>query len=286
MAGLAVVAAGCTPTALVPGSSPDNGQANQPERVASSAATAPRMATPARVGPTPASSPREGQHPSGSPYTARSHGYDASYPQCADPHPPLASTFAIFGVNAGKAFTRSGCLGDQWRGARPLSRRGVYLNSGYNPANLAFTGDGCKKLSRTLRGSTLELDAYAIGCAEGVHSWTVMGQEGVGQPMVCWVDVERVNSWDEQDLNLNRFALQGLFDQLAAKGCRPGVYSTYAEWAEITGSWHTSSVAGDWVALARPDEACSLPGFTGAPVWLVQELATWAQADYDSDWSC
>ena len=192
----------------------------------------------------------------------------------------------MVGVNGGKAFTRNSCLGDQWRGARPLDHRGVYLNSGYNTANLAFVGDGCKKLSLAVMGPPAARDAYAIGCGEGVHSWTVMGQEGVARPSICWVDVERVNSWDETDLNLNRYALQGLFDQLRRDGCRVGVYSTYAEWAEITGNWRTPSVAGNWVALARPDEACGQPGFSGAPVWLVQELATWEQADYDSDWAC
>jgi hypothetical protein len=283
-----VVALGvaCSPAAVITSSSPAEVRANQPARIASSAATAPRVATPARVGPTPASAPRQDQHPSGSPYAAGAHGYDASYPQCPDQHPPEDSRFAVVGVNAGKAFTRNDCLGELWRGARPPDRRAVYMNSGYNPDNLIYVADGCKKVSRTLQGSTAELDAYAIGCGEGVHSLALMSQDRVGQPLVCWVDVERSNSWDEQDLNLNRFALQGLFDQLAAHGCRVGVYSTYTEWEEITGNWLTSAVAGDWVALARPDEACGLMGFSGAPVWIVQELATWDQADYDSDYAC
>jgi hypothetical protein len=282
-----VLGAACSPGALVSGASaPADVQANQPARVASGAATAPRLATPARVGPTPASGPRDGQHHPSSPYAARSHGYDASYPQCADPRPPADSTFAVLGVNGGKAFTRNGCLGDLWTAARATQRRAVYLNSGYNPDNLVYVGDGCKKVSRTLQGSKAELDAYAIGCGEGVHSLSVMSQNSIPQPLVCWVDVERGNSWDEQDLNLNRFALQGLFDQLAGHGCRVGVYSTYAEWEEITGNWRTPAVAGNWVALANPEEACSLVGFTGAPVWIVQELATWPEANYDSDYSC
>ncbi len=277
---------GCSPAAVIPGSSGDSFEVNQPARIASGAATEARVASPARVGPTPASAPREGQHPNGSPYAARSHGYDASYPQCDDPHPPDGAAFGIMGVNGGKAFTRNGCLGELWSAARPPERRAVYLNSGYNPANLAFVGDGCKQLARRLTASKAERDAYAIGCGEAVHSFAVMGQNRVSKPLVCWVDVERVNSWDEQDLNLNRFALQGEFDQVTGRGCKLGVYSTYAEWSEITGGWRTSMVAGDWVALARPDEACALPGFTGAPVWLVQEIATWPQADYDSDYAC
>lgn len=257
-----------------------------PDRVASAAATAPRLASPARVGPTPASPPRLGQHPPGSPYVARTHGYDASYPQCDDTHPPVSADFAIIGVNAGKGFTRSGCLGQQWRGARPRERRAVYLNSGYNPDNAKFVGDDCRHRASLTSAASPERTAYAIGCQEGVQSFAVMGQEAVSRPLLCWIDVERVNSWDEQDLDLNRFALQGLFDLVHDRGCRVGVYSTYAEWEEITGNWITASVEGDWVALARPDEACGGRGFTGGPVWLVQELALWDGADYDSDWAC
>lgn len=264
----------------------DSVHVNTPVRVATGAATAPRLASPARVGPTPASAPRSGQHPAGSPYAARSHGYDASYPQCVDPHPPLAAAFAIVGVNGGKALTRNGCLHELWIAARPGQPRAVYLNSGYNPDNAQYVGDSCHRRGERSDGSGPERTAYAIGCQEGVHSLAVMGQESVPRPGVCWVDVERYNSWDEVDLNLNRFALQGLFDLLHDQGCTVGVYSTYAEWQEITGNWVTPSVDGDWVALARPDEACGLRGFTGAKVWLVQELALWAQADYDSDWAC
>ena len=279
---MVAVAAACSPV-------PESGQAihvTTPSRVASGAATAPRLASPARVGPTPASAPRSGQHPAGSPYAARSHGYDASYPQCADPHPPESASFAIVGVNGGKAFTRNGCLGDLWRAVRHGQPGSVYLNSGYNPDNAAFVGDSCHRRGSRLDASSSERTAYAIGCQEAVHSFTVLAQESVPRPSLCWVDVERSNSWDEADLNLNRFALQGLFDVLHDQGCAVGVYSTYAEWEEITGNWVTPSVDGDWVALARPDEACGLRGFSGARVWLVQELALWPQADYDSDWAC
>lgn len=239
------------------------------------------------MGPTPASAPRPGQHPAGSPYAAGTHGYDASYPQCVDPHFPLAAAFAIVGINGGKAFTRNECAGQQWRSAIPDDRRAVYLNSGYNPDNARYVDDACRRRGATLpRSDDVERTAYAIGCGEASQSFRVMAEAGIARPLVCWVDVERYNSWDEANLDLNRFALQGLFDEVARHGCRVGVYSTYAEWEEITGNWRTAAVAGDWVALARPDEACAGRGFSGAAVWLVQELATWRQADYDSNWAC
>ena len=256
-----------------------------PERLAGQATPA-RAASPARVGSTPAPAPRPAQHPAGSPYPARSHGYDPSYPQCVDPHFPVSAAFAIVGVNGGKAFTRNECAGQQWRSAIPDDRRAVYLNSGYNPDNERFVDGPCRRRGEALRAAPEERTAYAIGCAEASHSLRVMAEAGIARPLVCWVDVERYNSWDEVNLDLNRFALQGLFDLLAGRGCRVGVYSTYAEWEEITGNWRTAAVAGNWVALARPDEACGGRGFSGAPVWLVQELATWRQADYDSNWAC
>ena len=43
----------------------------------------------------------------------------------------------------------------------------------------------------------------------------------------------------------------------------------------------------NWVAAPTPEAACGSPGFSGAPVWLVQESAVWPPpSGYDSDWAC
>jgi len=280
---VALAAAGCSlggapgSTVIVSPASPDT--------------TPPTGASPARTDepspapPQPASTPRPGAHPAGSPYPAQSHGYDISYPQCADAAGPAGAGYAIVGVNGGKAFTRNSCLFDEW--TRTQEPRSVYFNSGYNPENYKFADQRCRDLGARLGGSTpAQREAYAIGCAEASYSYVVMGQDRVSQPQMCWVDVESSNSWDELDLNLNRYSLQGMFDQLVGHGCKVGVYAQYKEWRALTGDWHTRSVAADWVSLAVPYEACGLSGFSGGPVWLVQELATWPDVPVDSDWAC
>ncbi|HEX6350365.1 MAG TPA: hypothetical protein VF160_13365 [Candidatus Dormibacteraeota bacterium] len=249
------------------------------------AASSARSPDPSPAPPHPASTPRPGGHPAGSRYPAQAHGYDISYPQCADAAGPAGAAFAIVGVNGGRAFTRNSCLFDEW--SRTKEPRSVYLNSGYNPDNYQFVEQPCRDLAERLGGSTpAARQAYAIGCAEVSYSYVVMAQDKVSGPQMCWVDVEAANSWDELDLNLNRDALQGMFDQLVGHGCRVGVYAQFKEWRAITGDWRTPSVAADWVSLAVPYEACARAGFSGGPVWLVQELATWPDVPVDSDWAC
>ena len=244
-----------------------------------------RTHNPAPAPPHPASTPRSKTHPTSSRYPAQAHGYDVSYPQCATPGAPAGAQFAVVGVNGGKAFSRNPCLSDEWSHAH--EPRSVYLNSGYNPENYRFADQLCRDLGDRLGGATpAEREAYAIGCAEATYSYEVMEQERVAGAQICWVDVESSNSWDELDVNLNRHALQGLFDQLVGHGCKVGVYAQYKEWRALTGDWHTASVAADWVSLAVPAEACGLTGFTGGPVWLVQELAPWPDVPVASDWAC
>jgi hypothetical protein len=242
---------------------------------------------PSPAPPHPASTPRPGAHPAGSRYAAGAHGYDLSYPQCASGEAaPAGAQFGIVGVNGGKAFSRNSCLYVQW--GQLASPRSIYLNSGYNPDNYdLFPVPTCRDVAAKLAQVTdVQRSAYAIGCAEAEFSYVVMGQDGISRPDVCWVDVESANSWDEVDLNLNRFALQGLFDQLAGHGCPIGIYASFKEWRQITGGWRPAAVSGDWVSNAVPLEACGGRGFTGAPVWLVQELATWPDVPVDSDWAC
>lgn len=257
-----------------------------PERTPPSPSSEART-DPAPAPPHPASTPRPGSHPTGSRYTAGAHGYDLSYPQCPTGETaPAGAQFGIVGVNGGKAFSRNPCLYVQW--GQLAGPRSIYLNSGYNPDNYdLFPVPTCRDVAAKLNQvADAQRRAYAIGCAEAYFSYAVMAQDGISRPDVCWVDVESANSWDEVDLNLNRFALQGLFDQLAGHGCTVGIYASFKEWRQITGGWRPSAVSGDWVSNAVPLEACARRGFTGAPVWLVQELATWPDVPVDSDWAC
>src|SRR5262249_35796791 len=126
--------------------------------------------------------------------------------------------------------------------------------------------------------------AYAIGCSEAVFAVKALVAAGGTRAVMIWLDVESSNSWDPSKLDLNRTAVQAEIDQLAAFGRLVGLYSTYAQWREIVGDWAPAGVVADWVAGRKPDQACGVPGFSGHPVWLAQELDTWAGVD--SDWTC
>jgi hypothetical protein len=247
-------------------------------------AETPGPAAPAGSNGSPQPSPSG--HPASSIYLPGAHGYDASYPQCSGGRVPGGAGFAIVGVNRGKAFTTNPCLGREWRSAA-APPRAVYLNSGFKPDNYSKATSGCRKLSKLLGAPDERRKAYAIGCSEAVYSLAAMRTSRISKLVMSWIDVELANSWDEGDVNLNRFALQGEIDQLGAVGPLPGLYSSSRSWGAITGNWSPPGVAGNWTAGIPPATACGSAGFSGAPVWLVQEAATWPQpSGYDSDWAC
>src|SRR5205807_1059654 len=137
------------------------------------------------------------------------------------------------GVNSGRAFTENPCLAAEWRAAPAV--RSVYLNSGYKPENAARTTALCRQLGRYQAAPDAARTAYAIGCSETAYSALPMRAAGADRSAVVWIDVEGSNSWDAADLNLNRYALQGEIDQLAASGRLVGLYSTAGAWHGIFG---------------------------------------------------
>jgi hypothetical protein len=217
-------------------------------------------------------------------YGTHAHGYDISYPQCSGLRSPEGAAFSVVGVNHGLAFTTNPCLAAEWRSG--LDPRAVYFNSGYKAENYAKTSADCRRRSQWQDAPVDRRAAYAIGCSESMYSLQAMRSAGIGRPVMIWIDVESSNSWESADLELNRFALQGEIDVLAATGGITGIYSVPNLWRGIVGDWSPAGVVADWVAGRPIDAACGEPGFSGHPVWLAQELTTWGPADYDSDWAC
>ena len=129
--------------------------------------------------------------------------------------------------------------------------------------------------------------AYGLGCSTTVDTLRVMSDFDIPYPAIWWLDVEETNSWDDGDPGANRYSILGQIDQLAATGKTVAVYSDFPDWKQITGGpWGDPRIAGNWVAGKSPQDACSHSGFSGAPVWLAQELATWPGSGYDSDYAC
>jgi hypothetical protein len=229
-------------------------------------------------GSTPTSSP-----PAGSIYRSGWHGYDASFPQCKRGHRPLAADFSVIGVNGGRVFTTDRCIGLLWRAG--ITPRALYLNSGYDPRYYGRATSDCRDLSHRLEAAATLRGAYALGCSAVVYSLRALKAARIGTPSMWWIDVELANAWDSENLNLNRFALQGQIDQLIFTGKPVGVYSAARDWMAITGNW-AAGVDANWVA-GTTTVACAAPGFSGDPVWLVQEATGWLQSSgYDSDRGC
>jgi hypothetical protein len=220
-------------------------------------------------------------------------GYDVSYPQCSGslPSNPL---FAIVGVNGGLASNANRCLGSELRWARdapgqkrpkqpPLS---LYVDTGnpgarhvadwpsggtapaYGSCNGLLT-DSCSYLYGEQRaGRSYRLVAALDPLAAGTAPW--------------WLDVELTASW-AGTYELNIAALQGFVAGLRNAGAAGpiGIYSTAAQWKDITGlTAETTSAAfdgrlPDWAAgteatLAQARQACAGGGFTGAAPALAQ----------------
>ena len=203
----------------------------------------------------------------GSPYQAGARGVDASFPQCPSQPSGQGAAFTVLGVNGGSTFTANPCLVRQWQIAPPS--RSLYVNSGYRTPDDAHQTAACQALARAVGGPAADQDAYATGCAATQFSLSLLREVGVGPPLVWWIDVEQANVWDG-DLTVNRSALQGEIDLLVSSGRPIGVYSTALQWQAIFGDWAPAHVSADWVPGTRA--ACAGPGFTGTPVWLIQDL--------------
>lgn len=233
----------------------------------------------------PEGPPPAALHPAGSLYGAATHGFDASYPQCADPRPPQGSEFGVVGVNGGKVFSLNPCFLELYRLAP--GKPAIYLNSGFTRDNARKLVPVCDASAAALGLSGDQRLAYGLGCSTAHLTLSVLEPVGASQPKMWWIDVERGNSWDEQDLMLNRLSLEGEIDRLAVTGRPVGVYSTFADWNRLTANMTYPAIAANWVAGDGAPESCATPGFSGSPVWLAQELALWpGSAAWDSDYAC
>jgi hypothetical protein len=281
-----VVAAACADAATPAGaaSSASSARAAAPSATPGGTAAASGRTAPARVPATPTPARRPVVLPGwvGPIYPPHAHGYDVSYPQCPGTRVPQGASFSIVGVNSGRAFTVNPCLSTEWRVAS--GRRATYLNSGYDTGNVPRITADCGIRSQVMTAGGDPRAAYAIGCSEAIFAADAMRAAGATPPVMVWLDVETSNSWDPAQPELNRIALQAEIDVLAASGHLVGLYSTFAEWRGIMGDWSPGGVVADWVAGGTPRTSCGSAGFSGHPVWIAQELATWAGDD--SDWTC
>jgi hypothetical protein len=232
-------------------------------------------------------------------------GYDVSYPQCSGSYPsnPL---FGIVGVNGGVANNANRCLGGELRWARdtpgqkrpkqpPLS---LYIDTG-NPGGhhvADWPSGGTTPAHGSCNGLLTNACSYLYGEQRAGHSYQLVAalDSVAAKTAPWWLDVELAASW-AGTYQLNVAALQGFIAGLRNAGATGpiGVYSTSAQWKDITGlTAQTTSTAflgrlPDWVAgtkatLTQARQNCASGGFTG----VAPTLAQYRLGPLDADLRC
>jgi hypothetical protein len=237
--------------------------------------------------------------------SAPTTGYDVSYPQCAGSYPshPL---FGIVGVNGGLATTANPCLSGELRWAHdtpgqndpkqpPLS---LYIDTA-NPGGQHvpdWPSGGTTPLYAACNGKLTNACSYLYGEQRAAHSYHLAAAlDPVGaETAPWWLDVELATSW-AGTYQLNIAALQGFIAGLQHAGAKGpiGIYSTSAQWHDITGlTAQTTQTAfnaqlPDWVAgtkatLTQARQNCTNGGFTG----VAPTLAQYRIGPQDADLRC
>ena len=232
-------------------------------------------------------------------------GYDISYPQCSGSYPsnPL---FGIVGVNGGVANNANRCLSGElhWAHDTPGQKRpnqpplSLYIDTG-NPGGhqvADWPSDGTTPAYGSCNGLLTNACSDLYGEQRAAYSYRLVAAPDSVAAKVApwWLDVELTASW-AGTYQLNIAALQGFIAGLRKAGATGpiGIYSTSAQWKEITGlTAQTTPTAfngqlPDWVAgteatLTQAQQACNSGGFTG----VAPTLAQYRIGQLDADLRC
>jgi hypothetical protein len=247
------------------------------------------------------------------PYPAEVTGYDVSWPQCS-PHGsgkvqtlPVGPAFGVVGVNNGKISGFDTCFTAEvaWAGVN----RSMYIimepAPGDNPVQETSGPEAsCAKTSNACLG-------YDWGYNYAMADIAYVKAAGLS-PKMWWVDVEIGEQWPttSADKPINAAIIQGALDAIKDSGHIGGVYSTWFQWGEITGSYIPPGSPPLWVpgadtltggdfsaqsfcqrALSPGDPstlASASIGFAGGVPWLIQYGYDGATPPdgVDPDYSC
>ena len=232
-------------------------------------------------------------------------GYDISYPQCSgsDPSAPL---FGIVGVNGGLANNANPCLSEElgWARAAPGQKQpkqpalSLYIDTG-NPGGhhvADWPRGGTAPAYGACNAKLTNACSYIYGAQRAAHSYGLVAAVDpvAAKTAPWWLDVELMASW-AGTYQLNIAALQGFIAGLRNAGATGpvGIYSTGAQWKDITGLTAQTTatafsgqlpawVAGTQATLAQAQLNCAGGGFTG----LVPTLAQYRIGKLDADLRC
>jgi hypothetical protein len=229
-------------------------------------------------------------------------GHDVSFPQCSGSLPSNA-LFGIVGVNGGLANNANPCLDGELRWARATAgqRRpaqpalSLYIDTGNPGAHHVpdWPRAGRARSYGDCNGRLTNACSYLYGKQRAAHSYRLVARLDpvAARSAPWWLDVELMASW-AGTYQLNIAALRGFIDGLRSAGARGriGIYSTSAQWKDITGLTAATTtrafgarlaawVAGTQATLAQARRNCANGGFTGVPPTLAQYRVGTADAD-------
>jgi hypothetical protein len=233
-------------------------------------------------------------------------GYDISSPQCSAPY-PSSPLFGIVGVNGGFANNANPCLRNElaWARSAPgqkrpeqpgLSLYTVTANPGAHHV-ADWPSGGTTPIYGGCNGLLTNACSYLYGEQRAAHSYGLVDalDPAAARTAPWWMDVELGASW-AGTYELNIAALRGFVAGLHDAGANGpiGIYSTSAQWKDITGLTAETTPAAfgrpltGWIAGAETTTAaqarqnCAGGGFTGsAPV-----LAQYRLGAFDADLRC
>ncbi len=232
-------------------------------------------------------------------------GYDLSYPQCAGSYPanPL---FAVIGVNGGLANNSNPCVGAElsWARAAPGQKRprqpsvSLYIDTGNPGAHRVgdWPRSGTAPSYGTCNGRLTNACSFIYGEQRAAYSYGIVAalEPLAARKAPWWLDVELQASW-AGTYQLNIAALRGFLAGLRNAGAIGpiGLYSTSAQWREITGLTAQTTptafsrplpewIAGTGATQAQARQNCASGDFTG----VAPTLAQYKIGDFDADLRC
>jgi hypothetical protein len=220
---------------------------------------------------------------------------------------PANPDFAVVGVNNGKINGFDACFAAEtaWAGANLSTYIIVEPAPGGNPVQETTGPDAsCAPKSNVCEG-------YNWGYNYATADMAFVNAKGLN-PKVWWVDVEIGEQWPtaRADQPVNAAIIQGALAAIKNEGHIGGIYSTWFQWGEITGSYIASGAPPLWVPGAYalsggnfsaqsfcqralfPGDPSTLSsasiGFAGGVPWLVQYGYDGATPPdgVDPDYSC
>ncbi|HEX3511434.1 MAG TPA: hypothetical protein VHT27_10090 [Solirubrobacteraceae bacterium] len=232
-------------------------------------------------------------------------GYDVSYPQCAGSYPanPL---FGIVGVNGGLANNSNPCVGAELSWARTAQGQkrpsqpavSLYIDTANPGAHRVgdWPPSGTAPSYGACNGRLTNACSFIYGEQRAARSYGIIAglDPHVARTAPWWLDVELQASW-AGTYELNIAALRGYVAGLQKAGAIGpiGLYSTSAQWREITGLTAETTptafgrllpawVAGTEATQAQARQNCTRGDFTG----VAPTLAQYRIGTFDADLRC